>query len=143
MIDNRLIRDIIIRNERDSMKSYKCITINKKQVRLHRVIMEAYIGRKLMPWELVHHNDGDIHNNTLSNLSITTRDKHMIGHEIGLNTRFQDKVYISREDIEKLYCIDKLPIHAVADVLNTTYGIILRRMVRYGIPRRKQGPITN
>ncbi len=125
------------------MSSYKCITINGKQVRLHRVLMEAYIGRKLMPWELVHHIDGNIHNNELFNLSIITRAKHMIGHEIGLATRFTDSVYISREDIEKLYCIDKLSIHAIADKLNTTYGVILRRMIRYGIHRRKQGRIAS
>ena len=125
------------------MKSYKRIRINGKQVRLHRFLMEAYIGRKLNPWELVHHNDGNIHNNDLDNLSITTRSKHLLGHEIGISTRFKDSINISKEDIEKLYCADKLPIHIVADNFNTTYGVILRRMVRYGIPRRKPGKIAS
>lgn len=137
------MRGIIIRNERDNMKSYKCITLNGKQVRLHRALMEAYIGRKLMPWELVHHDDGDKHNNELSNLSIITRADHIQFHEIGRSTQFADSKYISREDIEQLYCIDKLPIHKVAEILSVTYSIILRRMVRYGILRRKQGPITS
>lgn len=32
---------------------YKTIQINKKQVRLHRYIMECYLGRKLMKDEIV------------------------------------------------------------------------------------------
>lgn len=126
----------------DIMKAYKCITINGKQLRLHRILMEAYIGRKLMPWELVHHRDGDKHNNTLSNLSITIRSIHIKTHMIGECSRFTDSCYIAKEDIERLYWIDKLSIRAVAKKLHVTYGIILRRMIRHGIPRRKTGSIT-
>ena len=132
-IDNRLIRGIIIRNERDNMKSYKCITINGKQVRLHRVLMEAYIGRKLKSWELVHHNDGDKHNNELSNLSITTRSIHMKTHKIGESSRFKKKYGISREKLRFLYEDGGLTIQAMANLINVNFGVIWRRMKEYKI----------
>jgi hypothetical protein len=34
---------------------YKVITINGKRYREHRYIMEQYLGRKLEPWEHIHH----------------------------------------------------------------------------------------
>ena len=36
----------------------------------HRAIMEAQLGRPLRPGEVVHHRDGDILNNTPSNLEL-------------------------------------------------------------------------
>ena len=84
------------------MKSYKCITINGKQVRLHRALMEAYLGRKLMPWELVHHRDGNKHNNELSNLAITIRGIHIKIHRIGESTRFETRYAIVKEDLPLL-----------------------------------------
>ena len=66
-----------------------------------------------------------------------------VRQKIGENSRFTDSCYIAKEKIAELYIKSKLPIHKVAEKLNTSYGVILRRMVRYGIPRRKQGTITN
>ena len=128
-----MIRGIIIRNERDNMKTYKSIVINGKQVRLHRVLMEAYIGRKLMPWELVHHNDGNIHNNELSNLSITTRSAHMKTHKIGESTRFKEQHNISRDQLRHLYEGCGYTMQKIADELGVNFGVIWRRMKKYGI----------
>lgn len=45
-------------------------------VLLHRVIMENYLGRLLNSNEIVHHKDGNKHNNTLSNLELMDSKEH-------------------------------------------------------------------
>ncbi len=115
------------------MKSYKCITINGKQVRLHRALMEAYIGRRLMPWELVHHIDGDKHNNELSNLSITIRSIHIKTHKIGESSRFKKKHNIDREKLRHLYEDCGHTIQIIADMLTVNFGVIWHRMKEYKI----------
>ena len=117
------------------MKSYKCITANGQQVRLHRVIMEAHVGRKLMSWELVHHKDGDKHNNELSNLSITNRSIHMKTHKIGERSRFKAKYIIKKEDLVELYVNQKLPIWRVAEKIKATYGSVFRALKKHSIKR--------
>ena len=42
----------------------------------YRRIIEENLGRKLLSTEIVHHKDGNQHNNKLENLEITTRGKH-------------------------------------------------------------------
>jgi len=42
----------------------------------HRVVMEEQLGRKLTSEELVHHKDGDKHNNDPSNLALTDHSEH-------------------------------------------------------------------
>lgn len=85
---------------------YKTIQINKKQVRLHRYIMECYLGRKLTKDEIVHHKDGDKLNNNISNLELLSRAEHIKKHyyEIGgQKNQFKKKYNINREEILKLY----------------------------------------
>ena len=47
----------------------------------HRVVMEEMLGRRLGPEEIVHHKDGNPHNNNLDNLELTTRAKHPSFHK--------------------------------------------------------------
>lgn len=56
--------------------TYKTIRINKRNVMEHRFVMEQHIGRKLEVNEVVHHIDGDIFNNDLSNLQLMTKQDH-------------------------------------------------------------------
>lgn len=49
-------------------------------VLLHRVLMENSLGRLLKPNEVVHHKDGNKHNNTLSNLEVMSSKEHNILH---------------------------------------------------------------
>jgi hypothetical protein len=53
-----------------------------KYVLLHRLIMEARLGRFLEPGEVVHHRDGDPSNNDPSNLELfaSQADHIRIGH---------------------------------------------------------------
>jgi hypothetical protein len=46
----------------------------------HRVIAEQMLGRPLKRGEIVHHIDGDKHNNAPSNLQVMTQSEHMKLH---------------------------------------------------------------
>lgn len=58
-------------------KNYKVKKINGKQIYFHRWTMEQHLGRKLTRSEVVHHIDGDRHNNNIDNLMIMTQSQHM------------------------------------------------------------------
>ena len=47
---------------------------------VHRVVAEQNIGRPLRSDEIVHHIDGDIHNNHPDNLQVVTRKEHIEIH---------------------------------------------------------------
>ena len=52
------------------MKYYKTIQVDKKQVRLHRYLIEQHYGIKLNRNELVHHINGDMLDNRIENLEL-------------------------------------------------------------------------
>ena len=56
--------------------TYKTITVNGKQVRVHRYVMEQYLCRKLESWEHVHHINGNSHDNRLENLAVLSNAAH-------------------------------------------------------------------
>lgn len=45
-------------------------------VLMHRVVMENHLGRLLDTNEVVHHKDGNKHNNDISNLEVLTSQEH-------------------------------------------------------------------
>ena len=49
---------------------------NENWIREHIIVMENYLGRRLEKYEVVHHIDGDKHNNDISNLDLCTIDEH-------------------------------------------------------------------
>lgn len=55
----------------------------------HRAVMEAHLGRELTSDEVVHHIDGDKHNNAIENLQLMTRQEHAWEHR-------DDLVYYGR-----------------------------------------------
>jgi len=42
----------------------------------HRVVMEEFLGRKLLKSEVVHHIDGNKKNNSITNLELLSREEH-------------------------------------------------------------------
>ena len=62
-------------------KGYIEITKGANKGRMqHRVVMESILGRKLLPYECVHHKDGRKANNHPDNLEIMTRSEHSRHH---------------------------------------------------------------
>ncbi len=57
-------------------KIYKTISVNGKEVREHRWLMEQYLGRKLESWEHVHHIDDNHLNNDIENLEVLSNSEH-------------------------------------------------------------------
>lgn len=64
----------------------RCIEIKSETYRkihgrhIHRVIAEQMIGRPLLKGEIVHHIDGNKHNNDPANLQVMTQSEHMRLH---------------------------------------------------------------
>lgn len=59
---------------------YKYITVNGKQVRFHRYIMEIFLGRKLNRNEDIHHKNENKLDNRIENLMIINHGEHVSYH---------------------------------------------------------------
>lgn len=55
---------------------YQTVKVDGKTQRLHRVILEEHLGRKLENDEITHHVDGDTHNNDPENLVAMRAGEH-------------------------------------------------------------------
>jgi endogenous inhibitor of DNA gyrase (YacG/DUF329 family) len=58
-------------------KNYKMKKINGKQIYYHRWVVEQHLGRKLTRSEVVHHINGDPHDNRIENLQIMSQSEHI------------------------------------------------------------------
>jgi len=69
----------------------------KGYIMKHRLIMEKHLGRYLKPDEVVHHIDGDIENNKIKNLELTTNSKHLSLHRLGKPLSEKTKEKLSKK----------------------------------------------
>jgi hypothetical protein len=58
----------------------------------HRAVMEAHIGRKLRPDEVVHHINGNKRDNRIENLRVMTRAEHLLEHK---NEIFANRIKVA------------------------------------------------
>jgi DNA-binding NtrC family response regulator len=113
------------------MKSYKMIWVEGKCIRLHRYIMEKSIGRKLTFNEIVHHKNGDIHDNDLLNLEIISRSDHMRIHKI---KEYDNPKYdLSKELLNDLYYNKKLTTKQISKIVGCCWTRIYQKMKEYNI----------
>lgn len=124
------------------MKSYKQIKTGKcKTDRLHRILMEEHIGRKLDKNEIVHHKNGNIFNNNLDNLEIMTTVEHSRLHTTERMSKPSEKEKVSRfftgrkrskEFIEKMSKFTLTSRHTAKLIADDVKDI--RKMIRDKIP---------
>lgn len=50
----------------------------------HRLVMEKYLRRFLLPDEIVHHRDSDKKNNTIENLEVMHQKVHALEHSLSI-----------------------------------------------------------
>jgi hypothetical protein len=55
---------------------YKTITVNGKQMRRYRWVMEQHLGRKLTRDEHVHHVNGNSRDDRIENLQVLSNSEH-------------------------------------------------------------------
>jgi len=118
-------------------KYYKTIQVDRKQVRLHRYLMEQKIGRKLGYNEIVHHLDEDIWNNDLSNLEIVSRANHILIHpeirakSIEANTKY----FIQKGLLYELFAVKRLTLKEISNETGLSETLLFYYIKKYGIAR--------
>lgn len=125
------------------MKHYKTVQVEGRQVRLHRHIMEAHLGRRLGYNEVVHHINGNRHDNRLENLEVVSRSDHMKRHPEILERWKEENTHdLNVGVIIKMY--QSMTIGQIANEVGVSPMTIWYRLKGAGVKTRKRGskPIT-
>jgi hypothetical protein len=80
---------------KDNTKGYWRIKINGKRIQYSRYLIEQKLGRKLNKYELVHHRDENVDNNSLDNLEVKWHWDHTTDHHLGKKRSEISKANIS------------------------------------------------
>lgn len=99
-------------------KGYNVIFKNGKIKKLSRIIMEKHLGRKLSPFELVHHKNGVKNDDRIENLELMTIQEHTSLHCAGSKKprnkpkiikidNYIKKTYKSKHKLVSKKCINK------------------------------------
>lgn len=109
------------------------VTENGRKVarREHRILMEKHLGRKLEPWELVHHKDGDKSNNIIGNLEIQEWSAHTAEHHRGGRKsedarRSMEAFALLREELKRQREIKAELLEALQNMMGTFDNAVRR-----------------
>jgi transposase len=118
------------------MKHYKTIQVEGKQVRLHRFLMEQKLGRKLTFDEVVHHINGNKHDNRVENLQVLSRGDHLRIHpEIMDNWIKKHTIDIDMDLVKHMY--QTMTIKEVAEHFGVATMTIWYRLKKAGVETNK------
>ena len=120
------------------MKHYKTVQVDGVQVRLHRHLMEVHLGRSLGFNEVVHHINGNKHDNRLENLEVVSRSDHMRMHPEILERWKEENTHdLNVSMIAEMY--QSMTIGQIANEVGVSAMTIWYRLKKAGIPTRKRG----
>jgi HNH endonuclease len=108
------------------------VWVEGKKRPMHRLVMEAELGRPLRSDEIVRHRDGDLLNNDPSNLLLLSREEHFklsMGSEVKEPWSEQEK-----DDAVRLYC-KGMTIDEVAVAISRSYSSTRRLLAWWGVLR--------
>lgn len=68
----------------------------------HRLVMEQAIGRSLLPYETVHHMDGNKANNKLENLLLISQANHNLTNTFCRNCKLKKEIRLLKQENKNL-----------------------------------------
>jgi hypothetical protein len=99
----KISADLIILPPRKNRGLRPRVTVDGKQVRISRFVMEIHLGRKLKSSEIVHHINENPSDNRIENLKVVNRAEHKKLHPtIGMATRLKKIYSFDRKEITDL-----------------------------------------
>ncbi len=113
----------------------RMIYLDGKTIRYARYMMERHLKRPLKKEEIVHHRDGDMLNDDISNLEIMTIVGHGRLHNIGKIHTIQARQNMSKAQTGRIFSAEhckKLSIAHMEKKLNT------ERKVKMSIAQKKR-----
>jgi HNH endonuclease len=109
--------------------------VNGKKRPLHRLVMEAELGRPLRSDEIVRHRDGNLLNNDPGNLVVVSREEHF---QLSMASEVREPwTEEEKDDAVRLYC-EGMTIDEVACAIGRSYSATRRLLARYAVLRTPQ-----